>query len=186
MSDIVQHLETLYARMAELERKQDGMVTRGPVAEVDTKAKTARLRLGGTDDKPFLSPPIPYSSMMGKLKAHIPPGVGQQFFAVSDAGDFRQGVAVPLTESDKNKSPSDKDDENVVTYGNARFDLKGDSLQITVPSIKLVCGGVTFELSSAGIKVTGGKIEHDDKNIGKTHKHLDVTPGGAKSGLPTD
>lgn len=52
-------------RTAEIERRFDGMVKQGPVAEVDPKSGTVRVRLGGSDKEPMLSPPIPYAQIAG-------------------------------------------------------------------------------------------------------------------------
>ena len=38
--------------------------------------------------------------------------------------------------------------------------------------------------SASGETVTGGTVTHDGKDIGKTHKHTGVTPGGALTGVP--
>lgn len=177
-------LETLLVdmirRTAEIERRLDGIVKQGPVAEVDPAAGTVRIRLNEAGAaEPFLSPPIPYAQLAGALKVHTPPSVGQQMTIVSGAGDFRQGLAVPMTWSDQNAAPSDKADEHVLTFGDVRLDLKADSLTITV-------GGVTLAISGSGVAVSGGEVRHDGKNIGSTHKHEDVEPGLALTGIPAD
>jgi hypothetical protein len=45
-------------------------------------------------------------------------------------------------------------------------------------------GGVSMEITGAGIAITGGAISHDGRNIGSTHVHNGITPGGANTGLP--
>jgi phage baseplate assembly protein gpV len=118
----------LYARLAEVERKQEGRIARGTVHEVDPDKGTVRLKVGGTDDEPFLTPPIPYAQTMGALKVHSPPSVGQQMTAFNDGGDYRQGLAIPMTQSDTNKSPSTKGDEHVMTLGSTTVRVKGDEV----------------------------------------------------------
>lgn len=169
----------VFRRLAELERRADGMVKQGPVAEVDPAAGTVRIRLGGTDSEPFLSPPIPYAQIAGALKVHTPPSVGQQMTIVSGGGDFRQGLAVPMTWSDQNESPSQSGEENVVTFGDVRLELKSGGLKISV-------GGVTVEITGSGVTFTGGRVEHDGKNIGSTHIHGGVEPGGANTKEPAN
>lgn len=139
-------------RTAEIERRFDGMIKQGPVAEVDPKRGTVRVRLGGTDKEPMLSPPIPYAQVAGGLKVHAPPTVGQQMTVLSGAGDFRQGLAVPMTWSDRNKSPSDKGDENVITFGALTIEARGNELVIKVPRMLIECDGTTMELTGAGLK----------------------------------
>lgn len=151
LGDIVTRL---VIRVAELERRLDGMAQRGTVQDVDAAAGTVRLRLGGTDDQPFLSPAVPYAQIAGALKAHTPPSAGQQMVLLSGAGDFRQGIALPMTWSNDNPSPSAAGDEHVITFGAFRATLKDDSLELAMGNIRLV-------LSTAEI-VTYGKTRLDD------------------------
>jgi hypothetical protein len=45
-------------------------------------------------------------------------------------------------------------------------------------------GGVEWSLTSAGLEQTGGMVKHNGINIGDTHTHKDVQPGGGNSGAP--
>lgn len=139
-----QFLADLLRRTAEIERRQDGMIKQGTATNVDPKAGTVRIKFGGTDEEPFLSPPIPYAQMAGTLKVHAPPSEGQQMTVISGSGDFRQGLAVPMTWSDKNASPSEKGDENVLTYGPVKITITATGLTASV-------GGTSISLSEAGI-----------------------------------
>lgn len=129
MNDYERVLIALAAKVAEIERKQEGRMARGTVHEVDPEKGTVRLKVGEDDDgKPFLTPPIPYAQTMGALKVHSPPSVGQQMTAFNDGGDYRQGIALPMTQSDANKSPSTKGDEHVMTLGSVTIRVKGDEV----------------------------------------------------------
>jgi len=64
-----------------------------------------------------------------------------------------------------------------MTFGDVTITLVEDSLTIQV-------GGVTHIISSQGISTTGGRIEHDDRNIGPSHRHEDVIPGPSLTGIP--
>lgn len=151
-----------FRRIAELERRADGTVKQGRVAEVDPKAGTVRIRLNEEGaDEPFLSPPIPYAQMAGALKVHTPPSVGQQMTIISGAGDFRQGIAVPMTWSDKNAAPSDKGDEHVLTFGSARVELRGNEIVVKVPRLFIECDGATFELTGGGLKMAAPDYQFD-------------------------
>lgn len=190
-----QVLGELFRRQAETERRFDGLVRQGTVHSVDAKNGTVRVRIGGTDDDPVLSPSIPYSQTAGALKVHSPPSIGQQMTVLSGSGDFRQGLAVPMTWSDKNGTPSDKGDENVITYGNFRAELRGDELLITIGGFSIsmkesgatfTVGGVTHAITATGVSTLGGKVEHDGKNIGSDHVHGGVFPGGADTDVPSN
>ena len=175
----------LFRRVADLERKIANQMRHGTVHSVDAAKGTIRLKLGeGANGKPFLSPAIPYAQMAGALKVHTPPSVGQQMTLLAASGDLRQAVAMPMTWSNSNAAPSQSGEENVLTFGSVRIELKGDKLKITAPEIELVAGGHSQKLTGAGTEFTSGTIKHDGVKIDKTHKHTDVEPGGALSGPP--
>ena len=177
----------LAARIAELERRFSGLVRHGTVEEVDAGRQRVRLNFGkDIDGKPFLSPWVPYAQIAGALKVHTPPSKGQQFTALSPNGDWQQAVALPMTWSDRNTSPSSNGNENVLTYGNVTATIKDGLCEVTSAAVTVKVGGVNVEVSDAGVAITGGKITHDDKNIGSTHIHSGVVPGGGLTDVPAN
>lgn len=193
----IRELVEIAARVAELERRIAGVMRHGVVAEVDPEKQRVRLDFGpshGGEGK-FLSPWVPYAQFSGALKVHTPPTVGQQMTAMSPTGDFRQAVAIPLTHSDQNPSPSGAGDQNVVTYGNVTMTLADDlvrsevgglTFELTSAAAQITIGGVTFKVSGAGVEITGGTVKHDGKNIGSTHIHGGVIPGGGTTDVPAN
>jgi len=176
----IRELVELASRVAELERKVSGQMRHGTVEEVDAAKQVVRLKFGeDVDGKPFLSPWIPYAQVAGALKVHTPPSKGQQFTSLSPGGDWQQAVALPLTWSDQNPSPSDKGDENVLMFGNVRLTVKDDLTEIKV-------GDVVVKVSGEGVAITGGKVTHDGRNIGSTHIHGGVVPGGGLTDVPAN
>jgi hypothetical protein len=114
---------------------------------------------------------------------------------LNGSGDFRQGLALPMTWSDSNKSPSEKGDENVLTFGNFRIELRGDELRITVGGFIVsltadgaffTVGGITHAISGNGVETKGGTVKHDEKNIGSDHVHGGVSPGGSNTAVPSN
>lgn len=193
---MISELVELAARVAELERRTAGKLRHGTVEEVDASKHIMRLKLGtAVDGQPFLSPWIPYTQTAGALKVHTPPSKGQQFTMLAPTGDWQQAVAIPLTWSDANPSPSSKGDENVITYGNVALTLKDNLTKVKVGSaefdvtsthIKAKIGGVTVEISSGGVAITGGQVTHNGKNIGSTHIHGGVVSGGDLTDVPAN
>lgn len=192
----IRELVELASRVAELERRYAGAMRHGTVEEVDPGKQIVRLNFGkDVDGKPFLSPWIPYAQIAGALKVHTPPSKGQQFTLLSPTGDWQQAVALPMTWSDKNQSPSGNGDENVLTYGNVRATIKDDLTQVHVGStqfeitgghVKVTVGGVTVEITGSGVAITGGEVTHNGKNIGSTHIHGGVVPGGGLTDVPAN
>lgn len=168
----------LVLRVSELERRQANMIRHGPVEEVDPKKQLVRIGLGVDDQgKPILGPWVPYAQIAGAMKVHSVPSKGQNMTMMNPGGDFRQAVCVPMTWSDNNKSPSEKGEEHVLTFGNVNVTIKDGSVKITV-------GGHSLDITGDGSIFSGGKIEHDGHLIDKTHVHTEVVKGGALSGPP--
>jgi phage baseplate assembly protein V len=63
-------------------------------------------------------------------------------------------------------------------------DIAGTRLTLDASGATIVKGGVTVKVTADGVAITGGTVTHDGKDIGKTHKHTGVTPGGALTGVP--
>jgi len=172
----MREVAAIFARVAELERRFASTIRHGTVAEVDV-ARGVRLRLGGTDAEPFLSPWVPYGQTAGALRVHTPPSVGQQMTVFSPAGDFQQGVAMPMTWSAGTPSPSGETGENVITFGSVTMKLTADAVEVQV-------GGVKMTISGEGVAFEGGQVTHDGHRIDASHKHTQVQSGGAISGPP--
>lgn len=167
-------------RIAELERRQDGTIKRGRVVEVDPENARVRLRLNEEDAaEPFLSPWIPYAQIAGALKVHTPPSVDQQMTIFSETGDLQQGLAVPMTWSEKNEAPSKKGDEHVVTFGDFKAVLKEKELTVSV-------GDISVRIHEGGVAFKNGRVEHDSRNIGKDHIHGGIEPGPSNTDVPAN
>lgn len=147
----------------------------GPVEKVDAE-KGFRLKLGeGSDGEPFLSPWYPHPESGGKTKTWAPLSKGQVVGVLNPVGDPRQGVLLRAGFSDENPPPSQSLEENVFTA----FGLKA-----TVKDGKLVIDGDL--IVHGAVDITGARVTHNDKNIGSTHRHHDVEPGPALTGVPDD
>jgi phage baseplate assembly protein gpV len=146
----VRELVELVARVTDLERRVSGLLRHGRVAEVDMDLFRVRLDLGpahGAGGR-FLSPWVPYAQHAGALRVHTPPEVGQQFTLISPTGDFQQAVALPLHWSSSVPSPSDRKDENVLSYGGVRIEVRSGEVVFRVDE-------VTVTINSGGVQIDG-------------------------------
>lgn len=161
----MQQLVELVARVAELERRVAQMMRHGTVEDVDPAKHRVRIRMGEDHrtGKPYVGPWVPYAQIAGGLKVHAPPTAGQQMTMLNPTGDPKQGVAIPLTWSEANASPSAKGDENVLSYGNVRIELRdgqvtlavGDAvLDVISGKVALTVGGAGYELDGSELKMT--------------------------------
>lgn len=167
----------LLARIAELERKVSGGARHGTVYSVDPAAGTVRIKLGDGPDGPFLSPPIPYAQTMGAIKAHIPPSIGQNMTLLAPGGEWDQAVAIGMSASNANPSPSAAGDQAVITFGSVTITFTGGGLVIAA-------GGASVSVTAAGLAVSGGGVTHNGTNIGDDHAHSGVVIGPMETGSP--
>lgn len=171
-------LLALHNRVAALERRMAQSMRHGAVAEVNAAEGWVRLDLGEGDAGRLLSPKVPYAQFAGALKVHTPPTVGQNMTLLAPTGDPRQAIAIPMTWSDQFASPSDSGAENVLTFGDVRVTIEDNA-------ITAVIGGFTLKISAAGLAMAGGGIGHNGRNIGATHTHGGVEPGGGSTDEPS-
>lgn len=137
MPDITEIVAGMAERLAVLETRVANMIVEGTVEEVKPAEQLVRLRIGGTDDKPQLSGWMPYAQSAGDMKWHTPPSVGQQMTAISKDGVPEKAVALPMTWSNDNPSPSTKGDEDVYTRGDLKETRRGDEYKIELGSTSI-------------------------------------------------
>lgn len=147
----------------------------GPVEVIDAQ-KGYRLRLGGTDEEPFLSPWHPHPETG---KTSLPLKKGQIVGVVNPSGDPRQGLMFRGGYSDKNPSPNADMAANVFEDAGVRVSVADGALVIEV-------GAVSFRFSGQGFDQTGGKKTHDGKDVGATHRHGGVIKGGDDTDVPSN
>lgn len=161
MSDrLTEIILSLVQEVSELKRRTAASNWRGTVKDVDPVKGTARLVLGQDEDgNDVLSPALPYAQTAGALKIHNPPSVGQQMEISTAAGDMEQGTIRPLHWSSQNTAPSTNGNEHVATLGDFKIEIRSGELVLTVPKIKFVAGGSTFELTGAGLKMVAADYD---------------------------
>jgi phage baseplate assembly protein gpV len=163
----------LLREVAELKRILPNLVKRGVVHEVDAKNWRVRLNYAAEGEQPILGPWVPWKEHGGAIKSWLPPSDGQAATTINPVGDQRQGEAWPSGFTDQNKQPSEKGDENVITFGPWRITLDGDVLSITGPKIKVkgdieIAGNADFK---------DGHVKSNGKHIDDTHGHVSAPPG---------
>lgn len=91
---------------------------------------------------------------------------------------FQDGVFMPDAMSNGD-APAGEGDRVVIgaNGGSAYLSFDEDGLYFTAP-------GVTVTITGAGLSVTGGMVTHNGTNIGDTHVHGGVEPGGSNTAVP--
>lgn len=91
---------------------------------------------------------------------------------------FQDGLFMPDAMSNGD-APGGQGDRVVIgaNDGGAFFSFDGSTLYFE-------SGGVSMTMTAGGLAIVGGTITHNGKDIGDTHKHTEVVPGGGISGPP--
>lgn len=171
-------LERLLHEVSDLKHRLANMIVLGPVTDRDP-VKGYRFQTGlDRDGNPVKSPWLSHPDSGGENSDWRPLSIGQLVAGLNPSGDPEQGFLVRAGFGGGNKPPSGDLDELVLhDGGGVRIAVKGSALTVTV-------GGVTWSLSGAGQRQTGGSVEHDGVDIGKNHRHGETQPGGGESGKP--
>jgi hypothetical protein len=163
---LTDNLLAMSADLAMLKSAFGNSIKVGPIEDVDA-VKGYRIKLGETKGKPFLSPwqPHPESG-----KSSVPLRKGDIVGIVSPSGDMRQGVMFRAGYSGPRPSPNDDMNANV-------FEDAGVRVTVADGALSILIAGVTFRFSGDGFVQTGGRQEHDGKNVGSDHGHVSAPPG---------
>jgi len=194
------HLAPLIERLAELETEIEDLRRRaenhnriGTVAAVDPAAGRCRVSHGE-----LLSPWIRYfNPSAGEVSETRHPSEGEQCLLINfGAGDgSAQSVALTGIPSGAFPPVSDRGElhrrtypdgtetaydheSHALTWSNGPLSVKADQ-----SGVEVMLGGVGFKLTAAGFSHIGGTLDHDGKNIGKDHQHLN-SGGPSIGGVP--
>ena len=66
----------------------------------------------------------------------------------------------------------------MVAYPDVRIDIQAGA------SVTTTVGGVSMTVSAAGVAIVGGTVTHNGRDIGDTHRHVDVVAGPDLTGPP--
>lgn len=171
--------ETLWQRITGLERQLDkldqrisGTLIEGVIKSVNHEKALAVVEAEGIETKE-----VPWLTRAGSVSEWNPPTEGERVLLASPGGDLGRAMILPGGYSSSNPSPHDQGGEFVRVTGQVRVTQSAQS-------IKIEAGGVAVEISGSGLTVTGGRVEHDGKNIGSDHIHGGVMAGGDLTDVP--
>lgn len=179
--DLIEAVKSLQRDHSKLRNDYDNTFAQGRVTDRE-HGKGVRIAL---DEKgEHKSDWARMAALSGRSQAL--PAKDEQVLVIQPYGDPRQGVALGLGHTNEKKDPA-KDGDNTVLmdFGGVRVEGLGDgTAQITAKKIVLSVGGVSVTITGDGVAISGGKVTHDSKNIGKDHKHGGVMKGAAQTDEP--
>lgn len=194
-SQLAVSLGKLFKKIEQMDRtinqqnvKMNNMFREASVSEVDFDTGLAVVKAHGIESKQ-----VPWMQQAGAVNEWTPLSEKQRVILVSPGGDMGRAFVMPGGYSDQTKAPHNKGAEKRVTIGGAVITHSGQGLNIkiggstfvfTEEGLNVYVGGTTYSFTGDGFMQTGGKQEHDGKNVGSDHKHGGVVPGGAKTTGP--
>ena len=151
----------LHQDMTDAERRLSNVVMLGQVAELD--AKTARVRVQAG---PILTAWLPFATVRaGPDRTWHAPEPGEQVVLVAPGGDLNQAVVVGSLYRDAYPPPADSADISRTEWKDGAalaYDRQLHHWRLSVPGggkIVLEVGPSKIEMSDAGIKITGPRID---------------------------
>ncbi|MCT7668177.1 phage baseplate protein [Shinella kummerowiae] len=168
---IAREFQRLHKLSDDLDRRMASMMLSGQVAEID--GDRVRLEILPEDSrtgKPFLSPWVQVQEAAGQTGTHFPVKKGDPMRLMSPNGELGpQSLAVRDGYTADAANPSEQKQKQLVIGNDGPVLIKGSA--------------IVFEASGT-VNVKSAGLTHNDVNVGETHKHTDVLPGGGLSGPP--
>lgn len=173
-----QQIADVYSRISDIERRVRNRRRTGTVKEFDASTGKYRVLLSEQNGTEYLSPWIGARTLgAGNTKIDVVYAVGEQVDVISENGDLTDAQLDMGTYSESNARENGSNTPLHIKIGSTVIEASGSGAKITA-------GGVTMEITGGGVAITGGQVTHNGKNIGDTHTHTLVTPGGGESGPP--
>lgn len=182
LAPLIERLAELEAEVEDLRRRSEGHNRIGTVSAVDPATGHCQVSHGDLQ-----SPMIKYfMPAAGEVSEARHPSVGEQCLLLNYGGGDGSAQAVallglptaafPIASTVPELHRRTYPDGTAGSYDHAAssFDWKNGPLSVKADREGLVVmiGGVGIRLSAAGFSHVGGKVDHDGKNIGKDHRHL--------------
>lgn len=151
----------LHQDMTDAERRLSNLVMLGQVAELDAKKARVRVQAG-----PILTAWLPFATVRaGPDRTWHAPEPGEQVVLVAPGGDLNQAVVVGSLYRQAHPPPADSADISRTLWKDdavMEYDRAQHHWHLSVPSggkIVLEIGPSKIEMSDAGIKITGPRID---------------------------
>jgi len=179
--DLPGQIVDLYSRLGEIERRARNRKRTGTIEEGPDEQGRYRVKISEKDGQPFLTGWIrPKTLGAGGIKIDAVHTKGEQVDVVSENGDMTDATIDLSTYSSANER------ENT---GNAALHIKtgGTTLEVTGEGVTLIAGTITLKGAvkiDGPVEITGTTLTHNGLNVGSTHVHGGISPGGSDTLTP--
>ncbi|MCU7649450.1 phage baseplate assembly protein V [Pseudomonas piscis] len=149
-----------------------------------------------------------HSQAAGKARHWRAPSLGEQGALISPSGEPAQGTFVPGLYGNAGTQPDNRDHVEVWRFddgGSLVYDWQAKSYSVSLPS-----GTVTIQVAGSSavitdsaitakadtislighitlngdVQINGASLQHNGVNVGSTHTHPGVMPGGGSTATP--
>lgn len=160
----------IFKSLDDLDRRMASTLMNGRVAEIrGTEVRLELLPADRRTGKPFLSPWVQLQEAAGQTATRMPVKVGDPMRLLSPNGVVgSQSLALRDGYTEDAPAPGE-DGEFVIAFGDVALRSKGGDLRIVAPG---------------KVRVESAELRHNARNVGDSHKHLGVIPGGGKTAEP--
>lgn len=166
MPDLFDRLLAMERKINELQRRQEGAVRVGTIAEVDAERGLAKVDVG-TPENPLLTGWLPWTERAGGIRTWTPPSPGEQIRLVSPTGDMAQGWIDQGGFSNERVQPHNKEEERRFTVGETTITETGDSVLIQTPNATVECTTAKIKADDlAEIETAKAVIKADQVDLG--------------------
>ncbi|MEC9247319.1 MAG: phage baseplate protein [Pseudomonadota bacterium] len=159
----------IYKAIDDLQRRHAAAHMTGKVAEIEgDRVRLELLPPDGRTGKPFLSPWVQVQEAAGSTGSHFPVAIGDPLRLFSPNGELGpQSIAIRDSYTEDAQNPAE-DGEFVQAHGICAIRFKGDEAILEAKTIRF----------------KSENLFHNERNIGETHVHGGVEPGGADTSTP--
>lgn len=164
----------------ETNRQLHNLLRLGTVAETDPNNGKIRVQTGE-----IKTGWLPYPAYIGaNFRAWSPVRIGQQVLLASPSGDLRNAIVCAILYDDANQPPSTDESEDVIQFDDGSVIKKhkgGYDISITTGTLNLTAPNITI---NGNVAISGGSLTHNGTNVGSTHTHGGIKPGGDSTSPP--
>lgn len=171
---LIRRIEQLEQIADRQEVRMNNFIREARVKEVDYENGTAIVDAQGVE-----SFSVPWLEQAGDVVEWNPITAGQRVMLFSPSGDMSRAFIMPGGFTDDVPQPHNKGGEKRVKIGDCVITQSASGLTFEI-------GGTKYEFTGDGFTQTGGKQKHDGKDVGSTHIHGGVAPGGSTTDVPAN
>lgn len=187
--ELIEEMRDLRKELAGERQRNTQRVLEGTIQSVKGARATVLLSDDG-DDGPVQTPSIRLAAPTGKRGGGVSEftkyGVGDPVLVISPSGKVgSRSVVIPGGDSGDDPAPGAAEQDGKVTaMGDAKVEIRDGMIRLTVAGTTLTLSASGVAINGQAVDIAGATLRHNGANVGSTHRHPGVAPGGAQTSTP--